>query len=61
VEEHGRLWSELWDEGSFLPWDCGAPHPALVDLLAERVADLVLDSTEGKKALVPVCRLPTPS
>lgn len=63
-------WAILWDKGDFLPWDIGAPNPALGDLLTDR-KDLIGtcfkdDGTaaekedEGgrkvrKKALVPGC------
>ena len=57
-----RKWSELWDNGDFLPWDRGLHNPALEDLLIER-KDLLgpgfVESANGakklKKALVPGC------
>ena len=57
-----RKWSELWDNGDFLPWDRGLPNPASEDLLIER-KDLLgpgfVESANGaekpKKALVPGC------
>lgn len=33
ISTHTKKWSELWDQGDFLPWDRGVPNPALVDLL----------------------------
>lgn len=62
-------WAMLWDKGDFLPWDSGAPNPALVDVLTDR-KDLIgtcfkedgtpAEKEEGgrkerKKALVPGC------
>lgn len=61
-------WAMLWDKGDFLPWDSGAPNPALVDVLSDR-KDLIgtcfkedpLAAEDGgrrkerKKALVPGC------
>ncbi|KAI9831687.1 MAG: hypothetical protein M1819_004753 [Sarea resinae] len=35
IAAHPERWSQLWDTG-FLPWDRGAPNPALEDLLSER-------------------------
>lgn len=29
-------WAVLWDKGDFLPWDIGAPNPALGDVLTDR-------------------------
>lgn len=29
-------WALLWDQGDFLPWDIGAPNPALGDVLTDR-------------------------
>lgn len=61
--EHQNRWSQLWDKGDFLPWDRGAPNPALVDLLSYR-RDLIGTSTvehdekggrRRKRALVPGC------
>lgn len=65
VAQHQDRWSNLWDQGDFLPWDRGAPNPALVDLLSDR-QDLIGPSTADnhtneqggrrrKKALVPGC------
>ncbi|KAI9040580.1 S-adenosyl-L-methionine-dependent methyltransferase [Aspergillus affinis] len=56
-------WAALWDAGDFLPWDQGAPNPALVDVLSDRT-DLVgstafVEDDNGarrrKRALVPGC------
>lgn len=53
--EHGQQWDALWKD-NFLPWDKGAPNPALVDLLSER-QDLLPPPLQErrKKALVPGC------
>lgn len=63
-------WAMLWDKGDFLPWDIGAPNPALVDVLTDRKdligtcfkveGTLAEEKEEGgrkerKKALVPGC------
>lgn len=63
-------WAVLWDKGDFLPWDAGAPNPALVDVLTDRKdligtcfkvkGTLAEEKEEGgrkerKKALVPGC------
>lgn len=63
-------WAALWDKGDFLPWDAGAPNPALVDVLTDRKdligtcfkvkGTLAEEKEEGgrkerKKALVPGC------
>ena len=29
-------WAMLWEQGDFLPWDIGAPNPALGDVLTDR-------------------------
>ena len=64
TSEHGSRWSQLWDEGNFLPFDRGAPNPALTDVLKNRTDLLgtslrdVQDSVgqrQRKKALVPGC------
>ena len=34
--DHQSRWSKLWDRGDFLPWDKGAPNPALIDLLTSK-------------------------
>ncbi|KAI9731980.1 MAG: hypothetical protein M1834_004431 [Cirrosporium novae-zelandiae] len=38
---HGKSWADLWDEGTFLPWDKGCPNPALEDILTQRRDDLL--------------------
>lgn len=63
-------WAMLWDKGDFLPWDIGAPNPALDDVLTDRkeligtcfkeegtAAEMEEEGgrTERKKALVPGC------
>lgn len=62
--EHQARWSNLWDKGDFLPWDKGAPNPALVDLLSSRegesIGDAVKTHAEGSQqrrrtVLVPGC------
>jgi methyl halide transferase len=60
-EKYGDGWEQLWAKGDFLPWDKGAPNPALIDTLIER-QDLVgnaLVAMDGKlrrkRALVPGC------
>ncbi|KAI9699645.1 MAG: hypothetical protein M1836_002679 [Candelina mexicana] len=61
--DHNERWSELWDAGTFLPWDRGTPNPALTDTLSQR-HDLLGDSSiadphsgvkRRKRALVPGC------
>ena len=60
--KHHNKWSDLWDKGNFLPWDRGAPNPALEDALTER-KDLLgsrftedaLGRTRRKRAFVPGC------
>ena len=62
--EHPNRWSQLWDKGDFLPWDRGAPNPALIDLLSGREGNTIIDAmvnheTSGlrrrKRVLVPGC------
>lgn len=62
--EHPNRWSQLWDKGDFLPWDRGAPNPALIDLLSGREGNALTDAmlyhgTSGhrrrKRVLVPGC------
>jgi Thiopurine S-methyltransferase (TPMT) len=60
-DKYGEGWEKLWSKGDFLPWDKGAPNPALVDALEER-QDLLgsaMIEEEGKmrrkRALVPGC------
>ena len=69
AEGHPKLWDDLWANGTFLPWDRGAPNPALIDLLTERTDELGPavavergesakmhgDMAKRKKALVPGC------
>jgi SAM-dependent methyltransferase len=61
----GDRWASLWDAGDYLPWDKGAPNPALEDTLKDR-KDLLGDSVfvedqdggiprRRKRALVPGC------
>lgn len=57
--EHNNKWENLWQTGGFLPWDKGAPNPALVDLLTDR-QDLIgrpvhAGEERRKRALVPGC------
>jgi methyl halide transferase len=59
----GSRWADLWDAGDFLPWDKGAPNPALEDILKDRrdlLGESVFIEEEGgkkrrKRALVPGC------
>ena len=63
--QHSDRWSNLWDKGDFLPWDRGAPNPALVDLLLDRrdsIGTSAVDNNNNeqggrhrKRALVPGC------
>ena len=60
-DKYGQGWERLWAQGDFLPWDKGAPNPALIDLLRER-HDLIgnaMVEMDGKRrrkrALVPGC------
>ena len=69
AQGHPKLWDDLWANGTFLPWDRGAPNPALIDLLTERTDELGPavavekgesakmhgDMAKRKKALVPGC------
>lgn len=64
---HPSRWDDLWKTGDFLPWDRGAPNPALVDTLTQRpellgpatTTSTTGDATTGprqrKRALVPGC------
>lgn len=61
---HTDRWDALWAKGDFLPFDRGAPNPALEDTLRDRRellgGPLTDDGTSGgkgqrKKALVPGC------
>jgi methyl halide transferase len=59
--KYGEGWENLWAKGDFLPWDKGAPNPALIDILEERqdIIGTAMIETDGKlgrkKALVPGC------
>ena len=62
--EHPNRWSQLWDKGDFLPWDRGAPNPALIDLLSGREGNTPTDAMinhgtsthrRRKRVLVPGC------
>lgn len=60
-DKYGEGWESLWSKGDFLPWDRGAPNPALIDTLVER-QDVVGNATveidgkiRRKRALVPGC------
>ena len=62
AEEHQGLWSKMWDEGSFLPFDRGVPNPALEDILTDRrdlIGNCFVEDESGekkrKRALVPGC------
>ncbi|MCJ1339000.1 hypothetical protein MMC09_004289 [Bachmanniomyces sp. S44760] len=61
LSNQGDKWSQLWDTGDFLPFDRGAPNPALNDTLCDR-KDIIgqpIITSSGKerrqKALVPGC------
>ncbi len=59
--KYGEGWESLWERGDFLPWDKGAPNPALIDALKERqdVIGNAMVEEDGKlrrkRALVPGC------
>lgn len=62
--DHQSRWSKLWDKGDFLPWDKGAPNPALIDLLTSKDGVSIgaaIEEHEGngqqrrRKVLVPGC------
>ena len=62
--DHQSHWSKLWDKGDFLPWDKGAPNPALVDLLTSKDGESIGDAIEEpgvnghpqrRKVLIPGC------
>jgi methyl halide transferase len=58
AEDFNSRWSSLWDVGEFLPWDQGAPSPALADILRDRkdlIGDSVLVGGRRKRALVAGC------
>jgi methyl halide transferase len=60
-DKYGQGWEKLWAKGDFLPWDKGAPNPALIDMLRERQdvignAMVEIDGKQRRKrALVPGC------
>ena len=62
TSKHQTKWSDLWDKGDFLPWDCGMPNPALIDTLTDQ-RDLLgtcfvedeFGNKRRKRALVPGC------
>lgn len=55
IEEHGRQWSSLWDEGNFLPWDKLCASPALEDLMKASATLPIFQAHKAKRALVPGC------
>jgi methyl halide transferase len=62
-DKYGEGWENLWAKGDFLPWDKGAPNPALIDTLKERedlIGNAMVTDEDGKqrrrkRALVPGC------
>lgn len=62
TSKHQNKWSDLWDQGDFLPWDRGMPNPALLDTLTDQrhwlgtcfVSD-DFGNKRRKRALVPGC------
>jgi len=67
-DKYGEGWENLWAQGDFLPWDKGAPNPALIDMLKERqdiIGNAMMEEGEEvedgkqrrrrKRALVPGC------
>ncbi len=60
-DKYGEGWEDLWAKGNFLPWDRGAPNPALIDTLRERqdIIGNAMVEVDGKlrrkRALVPGC------
>lgn len=60
-DKYGEGWEDLWAKGDFLPWDKGAPSPALIDTLKERqdIIGNAMVEVDGKlrrkRALVPGC------
>jgi hypothetical protein len=54
IEEHGKQWSSLWDDGNFLPWDKLCASPALEDLMAQKDKLDIFKAHAKKRALVPV-------
>jgi SAM-dependent methyltransferase len=58
ADDFNSRWSSLWDTGDFLPWDQGAPSPALSDILQGRkdlFGDSVFVDGRRKRALVAGC------
>jgi hypothetical protein len=60
-KDYVKGWDDLWNDGSFLPWDRGSPSPALADTLIHH-EDVIGTSqvdedgkTRRKRALVPGC------
>jgi methyl halide transferase len=49
-QTQGSLWDSLWVDGTFLPWDHGRPHPALVELV---VSNTALQDTLGSAFSAP--------
>lgn len=60
-DKYGQGWEDLWEKGDFLPWDKGAPNPALIDTLREQqnIIGNAMVEVDGKlrrkRALVPGC------
>ncbi|ERF71266.1 hypothetical protein EPUS_05318 [Endocarpon pusillum Z07020] len=60
-DKYGQGWENLWAKGDFLPWDKGAPNPALIDTLQEQqnIIGNAMVEVDGKlrrkRALVPGC------
>ncbi len=60
-DKYGQGWEDLWAKGNFLPWDKGAPNPALIDTLREhqKIIGNAMVEVDGKlrrkRALVPGC------
>ena len=64
VADQPDRWSELWDQGDFLPWDKGLPNPALTDLLYSQAGHTIGNAITShsqrsgqrrRKVLVPGC------
>ena len=61
ASKHKNNWSDLWDQGDFLPWDRGMPNPALSDTLTDQrdlLGTCFVEDGFGKRrkrALVPGC------
>ena len=54
TEEHGGVWSRLWDQ-LHTPWDRSQSSPALVELLDDDKVALFTDTNKIRTALVPGC------